>query len=60
MMQSSTAEREYAGKETVMRRDRFLAEIEIVTPSAELATLEPFYPIGKEKPLTAIGARDAF
>ena len=44
-MQSSFADLEYAAKRKVTRRDRFLAEIEIITPwSALLAALEAFYP----------------
>ena len=44
-MQSSFSELEYAAKKKVTRRDRFLAEIEAVTPWAELEhTVVPFYP----------------
>lgn len=44
-MQSSFSELEYAAKRKVTRRDRFLAEIEAITPWAELErTLIPFYP----------------
>ena len=44
-MQSSFSELEYAAKKKVTRRDRFLAEIEAVTPWTKLvAVLETFYP----------------
>ena len=44
-MQSSFSELEYAAKQKVTRRDRFLAEIEAITPWAELErTVAPFYP----------------
>ena len=44
-MQSSFSELEYAAKKKVTRRDRFLAEIEAITPWAELdRTIAPFYP----------------
>ena len=44
-MQSSFSELEYAAKKKVTRRDRFLAEIEAITPWAELErTIAPFYP----------------
>jgi IS5 family transposase len=37
-----------AGKEKLTRRDRFLAELEAVTPWAKLiAVLEPHYPEGE-------------
>ena len=46
-MQSSFSELEYAAKKKVTRRDRFLAEIEAITPWAELErTVLPFYPSG--------------
>lgn len=46
-MQSSFSELEYAAKKKQTRRDRFLAEIESVTPwSALEAEIEPFYPKG--------------
>ena len=48
MVQSSFAELEYAAKKKQTRRDRFLAEIDAVTPWAELlAQIEPFYPKGE-------------
>jgi IS5 family transposase len=42
-MQTTCSELEYATKKKQTRRDRFLAEIEAVTPWAELeAVIEPF------------------
>lgn len=42
-MQSSFTDLEYAAKKKLTRRDRFLAEIDAVTPWAALvAELEPF------------------
>ena len=47
-MQSSFSDLEYAAKKKLTRRDRFLAEINAVTPwGALVAELEPFYPKGK-------------
>jgi hypothetical protein len=47
-MQSSFSELEYGAKKKATRRDRFLAEIEAVTPWTDLAAvLEPFYPKGE-------------
>ena len=47
MKQSSFSELEYAAKKKVTRRDRFLGEIDAVTPWAALvAEVEPFYPKG--------------
>ena len=44
-MQTSFSELEYAAKKKLTRRDRFLAEIEAVTPWAALeAEIAPFYP----------------
>ena len=44
--QASFSELEYAAKKKQTRRDRFLAEIEAVTPWAVLErTIAPFYPI---------------
>jgi len=44
-MQSSFSEFEYAAKKKRTRRDRFLSEIEAVTPWPALVTeIEPFYP----------------
>jgi IS5 family transposase len=55
-MQSSFSELEYAAKKKVTRRDRFLAEIEAVTPWTELVTvLEPFYPKGEGRGRPPIG-----
>lgn len=46
-MQSSFSDLEFAAKKKRTRRDRFLAEIEAVTPWAALiAEVEPFYPKG--------------
>ena len=43
--QASFSELEYAAKKKVTRRDRFLAEIEAITPWVELErTIAPFYP----------------
>jgi len=43
--QASFSELEYGSKKKVTRRDRFLAEIEAITPWAELErTVVPFYP----------------
>jgi IS5 family transposase len=47
-MQSSFSELEYAAKKKATRRDRFLAEIEAVTPWTDLVTvLDSFYPKGE-------------
>ncbi len=55
-MQSSFAELEYAAKKKVTRRDRFLAEIEAITPWAELErTVVPFYPSGGGRGRPPIG-----
>ena len=44
-MQSSFSELEYAVKKKQTRRDRFLAEIDAVTPWVDLErTITPFYP----------------
>jgi len=46
-MQSSFSDLEYAAKKKTTRRDRFLAEIEKITPWAALiGEIEPFYPKG--------------
>ena len=46
-MQSSFSELEYAAKKRVTRRDRFLAEIEAVTPWLSLTdVIAPHYPSG--------------
>ncbi len=50
-LQASFSELEYAAKKRKTRRDRFLAEIEAVTPwAASLAAIEPFYPKGGSRP----------
>lgn len=46
--QSSFSELEYSAKKKVTRRDRFLAELEALTPwDALLAVIEPVYPKGR-------------
>ena len=55
-MQWSFSELEYASKKKVTRRDRFLSEIETMTPwSALEAELEPFYPKGGGRGRPPIG-----
>lgn len=55
-MQSSFSALEYAAKRKMTRRDRFLGEIEAVTPWAELiAELLPFYPKGEGRGRPPIG-----
>ena len=55
-MQLSFSELEYASKKKVTRRDRFLSEIETMTPwSALEAELEPFYPKGGGRGRPPIG-----
>lgn len=52
-MQKSFSDLEYANKKKLTRRDRFLAEIEKVTPWNELQqVIEPFYPkvVGAGRP----------
>ena len=47
-MQRSFSDLEYATKKKVTRRDRFLAELETITPwSALIAEIEPHYPKGE-------------
>ncbi len=47
-MQRSFSELEYATKKKVTRRDRFLGEINAITPWSALVTeIEPFYPKGE-------------
>jgi IS5 family transposase len=47
-MQTSFSDLEYAGKKKQTRRERFLAQLQAVTPWAQLeAALAPFYPAGK-------------
>lgn len=55
-MQSSFSELEYAAKKRRTRRDRFLEEIEAVTPWAELiSAIEAFYPKGEGRGRPPIG-----
>lgn len=55
-MQTTFAELEYATKKKQTRRDRFLADIEAVTPwSALVAAIEPFYPKGDGRGRPPIG-----
>ena len=55
-MQSSFSELEYAAKKKVTRRDRFLTEIEAITPWVELErTVAPFYPSGRGRGRPPIG-----
>ena len=55
-MQASFSELEYATKKKVTRRDRFLDEINNVTPWAALvAQIEPFYPKGTGRGRPPIG-----
>jgi IS5 family transposase len=47
-MQTSFSDLEYAGKKKQTRRERFLTQLQAVTPWAQLeAALAPFYPAGK-------------
>ena len=56
-MQASFSDLEYAAKKKCTRRDRFLAEIEAVTPWAALvAEIAPFYPKGQGRGRPPIGA----
>lgn len=55
-MQTTFSELEYAAKKKQTRRDRFLADIEAVTPWASLvAAIEPFYPKGDGRGRPPIG-----
>jgi len=55
-MQSSFSELEYAAKKKVTRRDRFLGQIEALTPWSELIKeLVPFYPRGEGRGRPPIG-----
>ena len=55
-MQKSFADLEYAAKRKTTRRERFLAELERITPWSELlATLAPFYPKGEGRGRPPIG-----
>lgn len=52
----SFSDAEYASKKKLTRRDRFLAEIEAVTPwSALIAVIEPVYPKGDGRGRPPIG-----
>lgn len=56
MKQSSFSEAEFAGKKKQTRRERFLAEIEAITPWAGLvAALLPYYPKGDGRGRPPIG-----
>jgi IS5 family transposase len=55
-MQASFSDLEYAAKKKQTRRDRFLTEIDAVTPWAALAAeVEPFYPKGEGRGRPPIG-----
>lgn len=55
-MQTSFSELEYAAKKKQTRRDRFLAEIELITPWAKLvSTLSPYYPKGQGRGRPPVG-----
>ena len=55
-MQASFSELEYAAKKKVTRRDRFLRQLNAVTPWAALvAQIEPFYPRGEGRGRRPIG-----
>ncbi len=55
-MQASFSDLEYDAKKRLTRRDRFLAEIDAVTPWTLLvAALEPFYPKGEGRGRPPIG-----
>ena len=55
-MQTTFSELEYAAKKKQTRRDRFLADIEAVTPWADLVgAIEPFYPKGEGRGRRPIG-----
>jgi transposase, IS5 family len=55
-MQRSFSDLEYAAKKKVTRRDRFLGEINAMTPwSALVAEVEPFYPKGGGRGRPPIG-----
>lgn len=56
MTQMSFSDAEYASKKKLTRRDRFLAEIEAVTPwSALVAAIEPVYSKGDGRGRPPIG-----
>jgi transposase, IS5 family len=55
-VQTSFSELEYAAKKKQTRRDRFLADIEVVTPwLALVAAIEPFYPKSEGRGRPTIG-----
>jgi IS5 family transposase len=55
-MQVSFSELEYVSKKKVTRRDRFLGQIEALTPWSELIReIEPFYPRGEGRGRPPIG-----
>ena len=55
-MQASFSDLEYAAKKKVTRRDRFLGEINAVTPwSALVAEIQPFYPKGEGRGRPPVG-----
>jgi IS5 family transposase len=55
-MQASFSELEYASKKKVTRRDRFLGQIEALTPWSELINeITPFYPCGEGRGRPPIG-----
>jgi IS5 family transposase len=55
-MQKSFSDLEYAAKKKITRRDRFLGEINALTPwSALAAEIEPFYPKGEGRGRPPIG-----
>jgi IS5 family transposase len=57
-MQANFSDLEYAAKMRITRRDRFLSEIDAVTPqSALVAETEPFYPEGDVRGRTHISVQ---
>jgi IS5 family transposase len=57
-MQVSFSDLEYTAKKKMTRRDRFLGEIDKVTPwSALVAEIEPFYPKGEGRGRPPIGLK---
>ena len=55
-MQVTFSDLEYAAKKKVTRRDRFLGEIDTITPwAAWVAELEPFYPKGEGRGRPPVG-----
>ncbi len=55
-VQTSFSELEYAAKKKWTRRDRFLAEIEAVTPwTALVSVIEPHYPRGEGRGRPPLG-----